>query len=171
MLKKISIMFLSLMFIFSVTSISFVESVEASSSKLVQIGEGEGVEASYILPDKIGDGGGSSKYKSVKVSSTKTVRTNPKAFPADIGLALVGLGGVYKLYQIPNALNKFLGWAGLSSSFVSTGNTTTYSVTMYTYWLKKPTMTSAGYYKYKIKNNKTGKTEYTKAYNIGKNGM
>lgn len=151
MFKKFSIMFLSLILVFSVISTSTAFAADIQQDVPID--------------------GGNSKYQTVKVSSTKTVRTHPEAFPSDIALALVGLGGAYSLFQIPKTLNKFLAWAGLSSTIVSHTSTTTYEVTMYTYFLKTPTSTSAGYYKYKIKNNITGKTEYTKAYNIGKNGM
>lgn len=141
MFKKFSILFLSLMFLFSVvsTSTSFAE-------------------------DAI-----NTKYN-VKISATKTVRTHPEAFPADIALAMTGLGGSLGWFTISKGLSVFLSSAGLGSTIVSRTDTTTYSVTQYAYFLKKPTSTSAGYYKYRIKNNKTGKVEFTRAYNIGKNG-
>lgn len=58
--------------------------------------------------------------------------------------------------------------AGLGTAVVSSGNTPTYNVTMYTYWLKKPTTTSVGYYIYIIKNNII---EYTEGFNMGSNGI
>lgn len=149
MLKKFLIIFLSLSIVFSFSS-TFTSSSFAA--------------AKY-------ETGGSSQYKPVKISATKTVKTKPGSFPGDIALAFVGLGGVYGLLKIPTTLNKFLAWAGFSSAIVSQNDTTTYDVTMYTYFLKKPTSTSAGYYQYRVKNNKTGKVEYTKKFNIGKNAI
>lgn len=144
MAKKISIILLTLTLIISIvsTTTSFIGGASAAASD----------------------------YHPVKISETKKVRTNPQSFPADIAVAFVGLGGAFNLFTIPKTLNQFLAVIGVGSTLVSRDDTTTYNVTMHIYYLKKPTSTSAGYYKYKIKNNDTGEVQYTKAYNIGKNG-